>query len=254
MLSYLYTDDYATGFPNVAISCSRDSQISAELKIHVAMYAAGDRFLIPSLKEVAKSHFEFSLQDTWPIPDFKFIVDKVFTSTPAADRGFRDSIVPLCVSHITDIVRELSDKTLKSQLASSCETDDADGAEEGEVSWAGLLAKNGILTAEILSKVVHNNEEELRRQREVNENLVAELHKTRQDLKHERDEHKEVIRSYARYQSQVNEMMIYGTKAKPCACNVGYKVHFTKGTRYVPRWLRLKCVQCGAQTPLRPRS
>ena len=269
MLLYLYVLDYSGDFPyelqlDPGISDALDDRRSkASLKLHVAMYTAGDRYLIPSLKDLAQSRFSTSIRTLWPIPGFAEISAEVFSTTPSCDRGLRDPVVELCVAHAPDIVEGLSRSCVAGTLATSntgtsdqniqetstLRNSDASDQDEEHNDWVETLTKDGLLTTEILTKVVQRNDKEMTQQREVYEDMIGELGKARCEAKTQKELYETLYEEFADYKAYVDQMMRYGAKSTtPCSCDGGYRIHFTSGTANVRPWLRLICVKCRARS------
>ena len=80
------------------------------------MYAIGDKYHVPSLKEKAKAHFYDYLSKleachtdmVFFIDGFLEILTIIYTSTPNSDRGLRDALVPF-VKHQQPLLMEHED-------------------------------------------------------------------------------------------------------------------------------------------------
>lgn len=116
MLIYLYVLDYNTApatslQPDTVFQVDRnDKELKAQLITHVAMYAMADRYDIPSLSVAAKAKFAAQIGGLWPIPGLSEIANEVFTTVPACDRGLKEIILKICVSHATELVNQLTCK------------------------------------------------------------------------------------------------------------------------------------------------
>lgn len=71
---------------------SEIESLENELILHSRMYALGDYYQIPELKEAAKKKFEKAVKNSWDAPEFGRAVYIVFTSTPSSDRGLRELV------------------------------------------------------------------------------------------------------------------------------------------------------------------
>ena len=179
MLLYLYVLDYDTGsttevgFQATASEDYVEKERNVALQAHVAVYAVADKYDIPSLKAIAKSKFDMQIGNMWPVPRLPNIANEVFSSTPCNDRGLRDVILKLCVSHAAEIVNEsFSNTSINSSSYSNVELS---AQEEEELTWNDVLRKDGVLVTEIPTNVVKENDEELSNMREGYEIAMEEI-------------------------------------------------------------------------------
>ena len=88
MLCFLYTSDYQ----DIA-------QGGRPLLVDAKMYAIGDKYGINGLKSHAKAKFSDALDAGWDIVSFPEVIETVYTTTPASDRGLRDCLAPVLLEH-----------------------------------------------------------------------------------------------------------------------------------------------------------
>ena len=88
MLRYLYTSDYRD-----------DANGDRPLLVNAKMYSIGDKYSIEALKELAEYKFSDALDAGWDIVSFPEVIDTVYNTTPASDRGLRDRLTPVLLEH-----------------------------------------------------------------------------------------------------------------------------------------------------------
>ncbi|KAK7515453.1 hypothetical protein IWZ03DRAFT_203140 [Phyllosticta citriasiana] len=69
---------------------------------HVQMYALGDIYDAPSLKELAARNFDTDVDHRAEL--FPDIVRAVYATTPPSDRGLRDRILRVCAANISELL------------------------------------------------------------------------------------------------------------------------------------------------------
>ena len=95
MLQHLYTFDY----PGHKMSIGDDEESShvSELHTHAQMYALGDEYDIPDLKEEALWKFEKAIEAmeglSDELTDIIEVIPTVYETTPDGDRSLRDAVV-----------------------------------------------------------------------------------------------------------------------------------------------------------------
>ncbi|KAI9761903.1 MAG: hypothetical protein M1840_001519 [Geoglossum simile] len=97
MISYLYTLDYED--EECAPVQENQEQAPPALFSSVRVYAIADKYIISSLKELAKERFSKWAASNWSHPDFPIVVREVCQSTPSSDRGLRDVVSKLLGKH-----------------------------------------------------------------------------------------------------------------------------------------------------------
>ena len=88
MLCFLYTSDYQD-----------DAGGCRPLLVDAKMYAIGDKYRINALKSLANTKFSDALDAGWDIVSFPEVIETVYTTTPASDRGLRDCVAPVLLEH-----------------------------------------------------------------------------------------------------------------------------------------------------------
>jgi hypothetical protein len=71
----------------------------------VRVYAIADKYDIPHLKELARQRFCDWAEDNWACDDFTAIAREIFETTPSKDRGLRDVVIRLVVTHADNFVQ-----------------------------------------------------------------------------------------------------------------------------------------------------
>jgi len=249
MLLYLYVLDYNTG-PSTSLQPDTVPQVdknvlNAELRTHVTMYAMADRYDIPSLSVVAKAKLAARVREIWPIPGLPEIANEVFTSVPACDRGLKDIVLQICVSHATEIVNQLTSKHPANDRAHNSAGSSEEESEE--LCWSNVLTNNGDLTIDMLTHVVKESDAELNGLREAHEDTVGQLQKAENRLEAERERYEDLMHDFVEYKTMIK----CAVKTKLCSCNGGYRIYMMKGTSFpscIKPPLRLTCVTCRARS------
>ena len=89
MVEYMYrstcdSDDAGEG---------AEKEASSELRLHAELYAAADKYGLPSLADYAKSRYIATVHESSSPYDFLESIDAIYTLTPESDRGLRDVAV-----------------------------------------------------------------------------------------------------------------------------------------------------------------
>ena len=92
MLHFLYTSDYQD-----------DADGGRPLLVNAKMYAVGDKYGIHALKTLAKDKFIAALGAGWDIVTFLEVLETVYSTTPASDRGLRDCLALTLKKHKNEL-------------------------------------------------------------------------------------------------------------------------------------------------------
>ena len=103
MLDHIYTSTYDihTLGPTKILRSAR-----ANLIEHSKLYALGDEYDIPTLKDTARDRFSISAERDWSFDIQHFLVLEVYTSTTPSDRGLRDIVLQACEPHVERILTD----------------------------------------------------------------------------------------------------------------------------------------------------
>ena len=63
------------------------------------MYGLGDKYNIDALKDLAEGKFSIALGAGWDIVSFPEVIETVYSTTLASDRGLRDCLTPVLLEH-----------------------------------------------------------------------------------------------------------------------------------------------------------
>lgn len=85
------TQDYNVEESEICEDCAVNATESYAT-FHAKMYVIGDRYIVPGLKTTAQAKFRRSLPRVTSVT-LASLVDEVFASTPADDRGLRDLVI-----------------------------------------------------------------------------------------------------------------------------------------------------------------
>jgi hypothetical protein len=89
MFDFFYLQSYGSGR-----SGTTDSEVSrSSFILHAKVYAMGEKYGIPSLKEAAIERFREDTHSICADDDFAEAVELAFTITPDSDSGLRDLII-----------------------------------------------------------------------------------------------------------------------------------------------------------------
>lgn len=124
MLLYLYTEDYddqvasfetyRIGGPGTEMAIdifkweSPDGDMektSVRMMNDVRVYAIADKYVIPGLKELAKTKFANLASSTELVLRFPTVICEIYDTTPPEDRGLRDIVTDICCLSVQEIVR-----------------------------------------------------------------------------------------------------------------------------------------------------
>ena len=120
MLLYLYTGDYFDqvasfqnywmGGPEAGVANNEDNadaaaeETSIWMTNNVRVYAIADKYVLPGLKELAKTKFRNIASSTALILRFPAIICEIYDTTPQEDRGLRDIVTNICCLSVQEIV------------------------------------------------------------------------------------------------------------------------------------------------------
>lgn len=94
MISYLYSLDYMDK-PSVANIETSEGR----LVVNARVYAIAEKYMIESLKELAKQKTLAAISDEWNSESFLTALEIVWNGTPASDRALRACYVTVVVKH-----------------------------------------------------------------------------------------------------------------------------------------------------------
>jgi speckle-type POZ protein len=77
-----------------------DQARASPMIFHVKVYSIADKYDVVALKSQAKKKFEKAAKSCWNMEDFPLAISKVYSSTPATDRGLRGLVVEISCTHI----------------------------------------------------------------------------------------------------------------------------------------------------------
>lgn len=76
-----------------------DTESESHLVLHTQVYALGEKYDIPSLKQLAKQKFEMAAACYYDAPELAEAIELVYQSTVDTDRGLRDIVLQLFRRH-----------------------------------------------------------------------------------------------------------------------------------------------------------
>lgn len=118
MLLYLYTqgyddhiasfESYSMGDPGARVAFNERTSPDAAVEENcvlrmtnnVKVYAIADKYVIPGLKELARTKFRNLASSIELLLDFPSIISKIYDTTPAEDHGLRDIVMDVCAPHV----------------------------------------------------------------------------------------------------------------------------------------------------------
>ncbi|KAF2724463.1 hypothetical protein K431DRAFT_198664, partial [Polychaeton citri CBS 116435] len=80
-----------------------DGTNGTDLVLHAQLYALGDKYDIPSLKQKALLGFRSDIAKRWNILSLARATRDVFTTTPDSDRKLRDVTAETLYAHASDV-------------------------------------------------------------------------------------------------------------------------------------------------------
>ena len=106
-----YRDQQFSGYPFIlqaaisdSVSTSPNSAHQNHALIHAQMYAMGEKYLTPDLKNHAKSSFSESIRYI-SVASLCEVITEVYASTPETDRGLRDMVLDTAVIDLKEMMR-----------------------------------------------------------------------------------------------------------------------------------------------------
>jgi hypothetical protein len=106
MIDYLYKLDYDENSAsdtevednpsqvNSKTTAESNEMVSSSL-LHAEVYAMGEKYGIPGLKDLAQRKFEHAVTNGWQDATFCSVVRSVYESTNSNDRGLRDIVTKI---------------------------------------------------------------------------------------------------------------------------------------------------------------
>lgn len=76
-----------------------DTESESHLVLHTQVYALGEKYDIPSLKQLARQKFEMAAACYYDAAELAEAIEVVYQSTIDTDRGLRDVVVQLFTMH-----------------------------------------------------------------------------------------------------------------------------------------------------------
>jgi hypothetical protein len=87
-----------------SVSTSPTSAHQNHALIHAQMYAMGEKYLTPDLKNHAKLSFSESIRYI-SVASLCEVITEVYASTPETDRGLRDIVLDTAIIHLREMMR-----------------------------------------------------------------------------------------------------------------------------------------------------
>ena len=75
------------------------TESESHLLLHTRVYELGERYDIPSLKQLARQKFEIAMACYYDSPEFADAVEEAYYSTVDTDRGLRDIVLQAFRAH-----------------------------------------------------------------------------------------------------------------------------------------------------------
>ena len=97
MIRFMYGLDYPAGV-----------EAESPMLLQANMYQLGDKYMVPKLKDRAKSEFDKAVRLHWYTKDFLPTIESAYTTTPRGDRGLCDPVVKIVHENI-DLLMENED-------------------------------------------------------------------------------------------------------------------------------------------------
>ncbi|KAK3356342.1 BTB/POZ protein [Lasiosphaeria hispida] len=93
MIHFMYYFDY------------NNTQVISSMVFNAQVYSLADKYVIPTLKNLAKEKFQAAIKTGWGMDDFPTAVAEVYNSTPEGDRGLRDLVLEISGTNIKTLVQ-----------------------------------------------------------------------------------------------------------------------------------------------------
>lgn len=79
------------------------------MTFHVAMFAMGEKYMIPALQSLAGSRFKESMATKWSVKDFTTAVRAIYEDTTDSHRALRSAAVKASAEHYIELFRRRED-------------------------------------------------------------------------------------------------------------------------------------------------
>ena len=104
LLDYFYTLSYSDNpgpapAPVAASASPPGERQAGSLIVNASMYALGDKYDVPPLKDLARGRFAADTKIQWNSEDILELVDVVYNTTPETDRSLRDCMREMLREH-----------------------------------------------------------------------------------------------------------------------------------------------------------
>ncbi|KAI7189945.1 hypothetical protein KC352_g21824, partial [Hortaea werneckii] len=218
MLEYIYTRDYEIpGLPAVITGATRTSKLhidaeevavfssNAEWIAHIRMYAIGDYYQLPTLKDCALMGVQKAAADTLELRDFAYVVKEAHELIGMHETGFHRVVQDFCLEHVAFL---MADKTFTAAIAEVPEMQE----------FATIL----------LGRVTEDTMARARESKKATATLVKNLDRaqwclenTKQSLDREREDHANVtaaLRSQVDHYQAVIERLVDDLGKLPLRC------------------------------------
>ncbi|KAI4233111.1 MAG: hypothetical protein L6R40_007176 [Gallowayella cf. fulva] len=114
---------------DMSSNASRDLKELANAPVHVMLsallnnvlvYALADKYYIQLLKELSRDKFEIRAADEWGVEEIVAVLPRIYTTTPASDRGLRDVIITVCLPHMDQLMEDENFRDIMHGDAAMC--------------------------------------------------------------------------------------------------------------------------------------
>lgn len=248
MLEFLYTSDYDEATKTAVTQVNGDNQtndlpIEADeyecLACHIQMYTIADKYDIQELKTLAKSKFQSSVSDRWPIAFFPALIQEILVSTPSTDSGLRDVVTKICAEHITEFLDR------GNQVEDSENTGNATVIDTyKQPKFGQTLATESTFTSAILTEVVRNNSKKAMEADAAYARLSQEFVTYKEKAIKETDGLKAKLQQARKELNDCKDVMRAAGRQPVCCEGQGFLTSFSPGISLSPPRLRLKCAAC----------
>ncbi|KAL8992659.1 MAG: hypothetical protein Q9169_006930 [Polycauliona sp. 2 TL-2023] len=112
-----------TGMQHVLATPIAERSIQVEVDAinnNALVYALADKYDVFLLKDLAHAKFQVRAADEWATSDIASVLQTVYNTTPATDRGLRTIMLQVCLRYMDDLIVDESFRELSQADAALC--------------------------------------------------------------------------------------------------------------------------------------
>ena len=87
-------------------SSAKDQDRFSPMLFNISVYQVGDKYNVPKLKSQARERFISGIETGWKSKDFPLAIADAYRKTAPTDRGLRDPIIKITLTHLDRLLQE----------------------------------------------------------------------------------------------------------------------------------------------------